>query len=133
MRGYNYNGVDPRFTPTGGDRAKLSPGPSSSPVVWNPETDIPEGNRPRAPLRRSEGFVLVGTYELVIEDAGTRYRRLNLTSVPRYVKDDEQLSNVLTDALNDVSRIEHELDPAAVFSVIGADTFEEELEEGRLL
>jgi hypothetical protein len=88
------------------------------------------------PLSRSKRHTLVGTYEIVIEGAGrdpkpwVRYKRLGYTSVPSYVKDDQQLADTLTDALNDVARIEHELDPAAVFSVLGADTFEADQEEG---
>lgn len=102
------------------------------PRVTGVTPDRRSGEDRRLPSR-SEGFVLVGTYELVIggdDNAATdRYRRLNLTSVATEIRDDSILSDQLTDALNTVAFMEHDLDPAAVFSIVGADAFEEENEE----
>jgi hypothetical protein len=226
MRGYNYQGVPIGYTPTGGDRPKLSPGPSSSPPVWNPESDLPAANmkikvgdriryaypgrepgaetmwdgalvtgiveeqpykgqlyvtspggdkgiisrREAELLPRNEPElvkvgsvsvsgqpvedimqgadgelslrpqsrstrVLVGTYELVPifqDDGEDQYRRLNYTSVKAEVVSSQKLADQLTDALNTVAFMEHDLDPAAVFSVVRADAFEAD-NEGRII
>jgi hypothetical protein len=89
-----------------------------------------DDRRAGSPRRRSEDFTLIGTYELVILGAGldprphSEFRRLNFTSVPNHMLRDERQIELLTDALNTVACFEYDLDPAAVFTMIHADTFE---------
>ena len=95
-----------------------------------------QGKKDRRLASRSTEYALVGTYEIVIEGAGfdpkphLRYRRLNYTSVKQEVVSSKELADQLTDALNTVAFMEHDLDPAAVMSVVRADRFEEDQEEG---
>jgi hypothetical protein len=78
---------------------------------------------------RSTDYVLVGTYEVVTEGETFRYKRLQYTSVKAETVSTTELTNQLTDALNTVAFMEHDLEPGSVLSIVRADAWEEENEE----
>ncbi len=154
MRGFNYNGVAIGYTPTGAKRPKLSPGPDSNPPVWNPETDIPEGNRPRRvrrypfgvaflrpspmsdygdppievaqekPLSRSETHQLVGVYELLPNRGPRGLNAYRRRSLRSVRKGD--VTNEYLDALLLTVSVDQEVPYESLFCIHNADRFEAE-------
>ena len=84
------------------------------------------GGERRQPIARSEGFVLVGVYKVLLPDGGQiRYKRLDLRSVPVENLVEKEERKQYSDALNDLMCYEHNLSQAEVFVMFGADLFED--------